>query len=68
MKQHTKSDRLDRFPYWVQLSGTHIREEHVAWLQQAIPDGYRSRWTYGGPNRIYFADNDDKLMFVLRWA
>ena len=65
---HKQSDRLIRFPYWVQLTETHIREEHVAWLKQNMPNGYPGRWTFGGPYRLYFADENDKLMFVLRWA
>ena len=66
--KHEKSRRLDWFPYWVQLSETHIRAEHVAWLKQNMPNGYTSRWTIGGPHRLYFADENDKLMFVLRFA
>jgi len=68
MKKHQKADRLDLFPYGVKLSETHVREEHVKWLNQNMPDGYTIRWTFGSPHQINFSDEKDKMLFVLRWA
>ena len=67
-RPHQKAGLLDAFPHPVKLADTHVREEHVKWLQQNIPNGYKSRWTYAGPHQINFAQEDDKLLFVLRWA
>ena len=68
MKKHARSDRLDLFPHRVGLSESHVRAEHVAWLNHNMPDGYTVRWTFGGPHQINFADEKDKMLFVLRWA
>ena len=66
--KHKRSDRLDNFPYQVKMIKTHVREEHVKWLQETMPNGYLYRWTYGGPHQINFADEKDRLMFTMRWA
>lgn len=72
MRYATKHKRsasvLEDFPYGVKFSQTHVREEHVRWLDQNMPNSYRSRWTYSGPYQINFADEQDRLMFALRWA
>ena len=68
MKKHTRADRLDLFPHSVKLSNTHVRDEHVKWLNHIWPDSYTIRWTFGGPYQINFASEQDKLLFVLRWS
>jgi hypothetical protein len=53
--------------YHVTMTETHIRAGHVKWLETNM-NGYRTRWDYGGINRINFANEQDQIMFVLRWA
>lgn len=67
-KHQRASLRLDMFPYAVKLSDNPYRSEHVEWLDQNMPNSYCVRWTFAGPGQINFADEQDKMLFVLRWA
>lgn len=67
-KHQRASLRLDMFPYTVKLSETHVRSNHVDWLEEMFPGGFSVRWTFGGPHQINFADEKDRMLFVLRWA
>ena len=66
--KHKRVDRLDLFPYPVIMTETHVRAEHIEWLEQHIPNGYETRWTFGGPKQINFSSEHDKMLFVLRWS
>lgn len=68
MTKHQRDQRLANFPYSVDMNETHVRAEHIEWLKLAFPDGYTSRWTFGGPHVLYFTSEQDKMLFVLRWA
>lgn len=72
MKNQIKHQRasllLRDFPYKVKLSETHIRNDHVQWLDKIFPGGYCTRWTFAGPYQINFRDEQDRMLFVLRWA
>ena len=67
-KHQRASLRMDDYPYKVQLSETHVRAEHINWLDEKFPGGYNSRWTFVGPYQISFRDEQERLLFVLRWA
>jgi hypothetical protein len=54
-------------PYWVDLTDTHVRADHVKWLETNI-GGYKTLWDFSGINRIGFANEKDYLFFVLRWS
>jgi len=62
---HERAGR--RWPYYVDLTNTHTRAEHVAWLGTNV-GGYKTLWDFSGPNRICFKNQQDQLMFVLRWT
>jgi hypothetical protein len=65
MKKHKRIEYPMK--YYVDMTDTHVRAEHVKWLQTNI-GGYHTLWDYGGVNRINFLREQDRLLFVLRWA
>jgi hypothetical protein len=65
LKKHTQF--INKLPYWVDLTETHTRAEHVVWLGINI-GGYKTLWDFSGPNRLTFAREQDRMMFILRWA
>ena len=67
-KHYRASLRLDMFPHAVKLGNNPARSEHIEWLDQYMPNSYCVRWTFAGPGQINFADEQDRLMFALRWS
>lgn len=67
-KHQRASLKMDEYPYSVKLSETHFRADHINWLDEMFPGGYCTRWTFIGPYQISFADERDRMLFVLRWA
>lgn len=66
--KHQRFNTMENFPYTVELSGTHIRAEHVKWLEEMFPNGYKSLWTFIGPYKMGFKDERSQILFVLRWS
>lgn len=67
--KHQRASNLTQdYPYRVELSETRLRDDHIAWLEETFSEGYSRRWVIAGPNHINFRNEQDRLMFVLRWA
>ena len=67
-KHQRASNLLIDYPYTVKLSETHLRNDHIVWLDEMFPDGYSLRWVIAGPHQLNFRNEQDRMLFVLRWA